>query len=169
MRDDGTVVKFFIKEGKDEDHVEELLIFVNGISNQMNNSDAKINGKDRSIETVVVSLTGNIDLKKLNFDLIGDQVQSKQGSTDIFSNENMVFKDLKIYPNPSQDVVTIDLPSQIENDVTITVLNSQGKQVHTQVINAENNNLNVSNLQTGVYLIQIAHDDSRIVKRFVKQ
>ena len=169
MRDDGTVVKFFIKEGKDEDHVEELLIFVNGISNQMNNSDAKVNGKDRSIETVVVSLTGNIDLKKLNFDLIGDQVQSKQGSTDIFSNENMVFKDLKIYPNPSQDVVTIDLPSQIENDVTITVLNSQGKQVHTQVINAENNNLNVSNLQTGVYLIQIAHDDSRIVKRFVKQ
>ena len=169
IRDDGTVVKFFVKDGKDEDHVSELLIFVNGISNQMNNTDAKTNGKKRNIETVVVSLTGNIDLTKLNFDLIGDQVQLKESSASILANEGMVFKDLKVYPNPSQDLMTIDLPSQLENDVTITVLNSQGKQVQTQVINAKSNTLDVSNWQAGIYLIEISYEDSRIVKRFVKK
>ena len=81
----------------------------------------------------------------------------------------MIFKDLKVYPNPSQDTVTIDLPNELEKDVNITVVDAQGKQVQTQVINAENNTLNVSDWQAGVYLIQITQDDSRVVKRFVKQ
>jgi len=65
VKDDGTVVKFFIKEGKDEDHVEELLIFVNGLGNKMD-GDVKINGKERQFETIVVSLTGNIDLNQIS-------------------------------------------------------------------------------------------------------
>ena len=169
IRDDGTVVKFYIKEGREQDHVEELLIFINGISNQMNDSKPEVNGKSRNIETVVVSVTGNIDLKQINFDLIGDQIQSKQSSAKILSEESMVFKDLKVYPNPSQDRVTIDLPSELNNNVNITVLNAQGKQVQTQVINAQSNTLDISDLQAGVYLIQFTYDDSRIVKRFVKQ
>ena len=117
VRDNGAVVKFYIKEGKEEDHVEELLIFVNGLSNQMNDSDVKMNGKERKVETVVVSLTGNIDLNKFNFDLIGDQVALGQTSANILSKERMVFKDLKVYPNPSDDMLTIDLPSELENDI----------------------------------------------------
>jgi len=66
VKDDGTVIKFFIKEGKDEDHVEELLIFVNGLSNKMEDSDVKINGKERQFETIVVSLTGDIDLNQIS-------------------------------------------------------------------------------------------------------
>ncbi|WP_104734082.1 DUF4252 domain-containing protein [Hanstruepera ponticola] len=169
IRDEGTVVKFYIKEGREQDHVEELLIFINGISNQMNDSKADGNGKARNIETVVVSVTGNIDLKQINFDLIGDQIQSKQSSAKILSQDSMVFKDLKVYPNPSQDKVTIDLPSELKNNVNITVLNAQGKQVQTQVINAQNKTLDISDLQAGVYLIQFIYDDSRVVKRFVKQ
>jgi len=37
------------------------------------------------------------------------------------------------------------------------------------VINAQSNTLDISDLQAGVYLIQFTYDDSRIVKRFVKQ
>jgi len=85
------------------------------------------------------------------------------------SKESMIFKDLKVYPNPSQDVLTIDLPTVMENDINITVLDSQGRQVQTQTINASSNSLNVSNWQAGVYLIQIEYEDSHIVKRFVKQ
>lgn len=168
VRDDGTIVKFFVKDGKSPNHVEEVLIFVSGISNQMNDSNTN-NDKARNIETVVVSLTGNIDLKQINFDLIGDQVQLKDSSASLLSEEGMIYKDLKIYPNPSKDLVTIDLPSELDNNVNITVLNSQGKQMSTQVINANNNTLNVSGLQAGVYMIEITHEDSRIVKRFVKQ
>jgi len=168
VKDDGAVVTFYIREGKEEDYVEELLILVKGLSTKMNDSDVKINGKERTVETIVVSLTGNINLNQFNFDLIGDQVALKQTSANILSKESMVFKDLKVYPNPSDDLLTIDLPSELENDINITVLNSQGKQIQTQVINAKNNTLNVSNWQSGVYLIQITYEDAQVVKRFVK-
>lgn len=65
VKDDGTEVKFYVKEGKDADHVKELLIFVNGIDQVMDDK-IEINGKERKIETVVVSMTGNIDLNEIS-------------------------------------------------------------------------------------------------------
>ncbi len=65
VKDDGTEVKFYVKEGMDADHVEELLIFVNGVDKVMEDK-IEVNGKERKIETVVVSLTGNIDLNEIS-------------------------------------------------------------------------------------------------------
>ncbi|MBQ4914842.1 DUF4252 domain-containing protein [Maribacter sp. MMG018] len=59
VKDKDANVKFYIKPGKDEDHVSELLMFVTGI----NNSDVELNG--RKVETVLLSLTGDIDLNKI--------------------------------------------------------------------------------------------------------
>ena len=66
VKDDGTEVKFYVKEGKDADHVKELLIFVNGIDKAMKGKGVEINGENRKIETVVVSLTGDIDLNEIS-------------------------------------------------------------------------------------------------------
>ena len=66
VKDDGAEVKFYIQEGKDEDHVKELLIFVNGIDKVMNGEGVEINGENRKIETVIVSLTGDIDLNEIS-------------------------------------------------------------------------------------------------------
>ncbi|MDL5511687.1 DUF4252 domain-containing protein [Arenibacter sp. M-2] len=59
VKDKDANVKFYIKSGKDEDHVSELLMFVTGI----NNTDLEIN--NRKFETVLLSLTGDIDLNKI--------------------------------------------------------------------------------------------------------
>jgi hypothetical protein len=65
VKDEGTEVKFYVKEGKDSDHVKELLIFVNGIDKVVKES-VEINGDQRRIETVVVSLTGDINLNEIS-------------------------------------------------------------------------------------------------------
>lgn len=59
VKDKDANVKFYVRNGKDEDHVSELLMFVTGIKN----SDMKVN--DRQIETVLLTLTGDIDLTKI--------------------------------------------------------------------------------------------------------
>ncbi|MBT8320047.1 MAG: DUF4252 domain-containing protein [Eudoraea sp.] len=59
VKDKDANVKFYVKNGKDDDHVSELLMFVTGISNV----DMEIN--DRKIETVLLTLTGDIDLTKI--------------------------------------------------------------------------------------------------------
>ena len=59
VNDKDADVKIYVKEGRDEDHVKELLMFVNGIEKHA----GKIEG--RSAEAVIVSLTGDIDLNKI--------------------------------------------------------------------------------------------------------
>ncbi|UJH69338.1 DUF4252 domain-containing protein [Allomuricauda sp. SCSIO 65647] len=58
IKDKDTNVKFYIKEGKDDDHVSELLMFVTGLK--------EVEADGRSFETVLLSLTGDIDLNKIN-------------------------------------------------------------------------------------------------------
>lgn len=65
VKDDGAEVKFYVKEGKDSNHVKELLIFVNGINKVMKET-VEINGQQRRVETVIVSLTGDINLNEIS-------------------------------------------------------------------------------------------------------
>ena len=57
VKDGDTNLKFYIKNGKDEDHVSELLMFVTGIEDD--------EGRKANIETVLLSMTGDIDLTKV--------------------------------------------------------------------------------------------------------
>ncbi len=59
VKDKEANVKFYVKKGKDEDHVSELLMFVTGIKNM----DVEVD--NRQIETVLLTLTGDIDLTKI--------------------------------------------------------------------------------------------------------
>ena len=54
VKDKDANVKIYVKTGKDEDHVSELLMFVSDMQNKANQ------------EAVILSLTGDIDLNKIS-------------------------------------------------------------------------------------------------------
>jgi hypothetical protein len=58
IKDKDANVKIYVKEGKDEDHVSELFMFITSFKNNL-----KVSG--RKPEVVIVSLSGNIDLNKI--------------------------------------------------------------------------------------------------------
>tara|TARA_R110000772_G_scaffold1210_2_gene4286 strand:+ start:15651 stop:16190 length:540 start_codon:yes stop_codon:yes gene_type:complete len=58
VNDKDAKVNIYIKEGKDDDHVTELLLFVNEINTEHKG--------DRNPESVIVSITGDIDLTKVS-------------------------------------------------------------------------------------------------------
>jgi hypothetical protein len=61
VKDEGSNVKIYVRQGKDEDHVSELLMFVSGVEKYLNNSDSPIKAN-----SVILSLTGDIDLNKIS-------------------------------------------------------------------------------------------------------
>ncbi len=61
IKDKETNVKIYIKQGKDEDHVSELLMFVNGVGKYTAAADSPI-----KVESVIIALTGDIDLNKIS-------------------------------------------------------------------------------------------------------
>jgi hypothetical protein len=54
VKDGGSNVMIYVKEGKSEDYVKELFMFV------------KDGGENSDKESVIISLTGNIDLKQIS-------------------------------------------------------------------------------------------------------
>ncbi len=66
IKDGDQNVKFYVREGKDANHVKELLMFITGLKEVMKDSDVTINGEKREFETVVLSLTGDIDLRQVS-------------------------------------------------------------------------------------------------------
>ncbi|MGB3608672.1 MAG: DUF4252 domain-containing protein [Psychroserpens sp.] len=66
FKDGEQTVKFYVKEGSDENHVKELLMFVNGLKEMTKDQNIEINGKKREVETVIVSITGDIDLREIS-------------------------------------------------------------------------------------------------------
>jgi PIN domain nuclease of toxin-antitoxin system len=66
FKDGDQTVKFYVKEGKDENHVKELFMLISGLKELTKDSKIEINGEKREFETVVVSITGDIDLREIS-------------------------------------------------------------------------------------------------------
>jgi hypothetical protein len=65
IKDGDQTVKFYVREGKDENHVKEFLMFITGLK-EITDGEIEINGKKREIETVLLTLTGDIDLRQIS-------------------------------------------------------------------------------------------------------
>ncbi|TXE10700.1 DUF4252 domain-containing protein [Gelidibacter salicanalis] len=66
FKDGNQTVKFYVKEGRDENHVKELLMYINGLKELTQDAKIEINGEKRDIETIVVSIIGDIDLREIS-------------------------------------------------------------------------------------------------------
>jgi subtilisin family serine protease len=73
---------------------------------------------------------------------------------------NEISNNIKIYPNPTKDVINI---SGINNFNTIEIVNVNGKVV--KEFNGYTNTININDLDNGNYLIKIITDDNVISKR----
>lgn len=107
--------------------------------------------------TITTGLCGGI-LTAGNATLTGD-VQD----TTLSRNEFSINKGIAVYPNPTNDWINIKSNSQIKN---IEIWNIQGRKI----LNFENTNLiDVSNLQSGIYITRIQTEDGLQISNFIKK
>src|SRR5690606_2504682 len=66
FKDGNQTVKFYVKEGRDENHVKELLMYINGLKELTKDAKIEINGEKRDIETILVSIIGDVDLREIS-------------------------------------------------------------------------------------------------------
>lgn len=69
--------------------------------------------------------------------------------------------DLKIYPNPSNDMLQIETDKAIKY---IQIMSLNGQLMTT----TQNNNIDVSQLSTGVYIVKVYINEGVITRKFVK-
>ncbi|WP_237421220.1 choice-of-anchor tandem repeat GloVer-containing protein [Flavobacterium sp. Sd200] len=78
-------------------------------------------------------------------------------------------KSIKLFPNPTEDILNIKLPENIEVTVTsIKIANSLGQIIREQKIQ-NNGAIDVSQLQTGIYVISFTTNYGDWKEKFVKE
>jgi len=84
------------------------------------------------------------------------------------SIEDEAFRNFSILPNPASDVLTVKLPSN-PNAAEIEVFSIIGQRVLTKSLSTTADApLDVSNLQSGLYIIRVTSGENSQTKRFVK-
>ncbi|MFK7947918.1 MAG: T9SS type A sorting domain-containing protein [Saprospiraceae bacterium] len=81
--------------------------------------------------------------------------------------------DVKVYPNPAQDNLTIDFTTSADEDVIITVTDMTGRVLISQnrnVAQGENQlNIDLTNLPQGNYFLQLKSTTTSTIQAIVKQ
>lgn len=77
---------------------------------------------------------------------------------------------IRIYPNPVQHTLYVDLSQLAQKKLDIRITDSSGRLVYEEKkINGVLKNLDVSALKTGVYILHISSDNIVLPVRFVRQ
>jgi subtilisin-like proprotein convertase family protein len=86
------------------------------------------------------------------------------------SNPNLEFADLKLYPNPNKGNFNIELNSDSSENIQINVFDIRGREILNKTYKASgsfNQNIDLQNAKSGVYLVTISDGTKKTVKRII--
>jgi hypothetical protein len=91
------------------------------------------------------------------------------GETD-YIPQLKLFQVMEVYPNPATNKLTLQTTNMQGNKYTLQILALDGQVLMQQVItNPNQNEIDVSMLPAGMYLIALQDEKQRAVRKFVKQ
>jgi hypothetical protein len=112
---------------------------------------------------------GNVFYRLISVD--NDGSQSISNTQHITGNEAITL--FTTYPNPAQDVLTIEASNAFEGNVSIKVMDAIGKNYNLSVLNTTTNSVsvNVSRLGKGIYFAQLFDANGGIIftQKFIKE
>lgn len=111
--------------------------------------NVKITGKT----TRTVTNGGNVSITKLH--------ETGEMELDMLEDDQ-----IRLYPNPVKSDLTVMVPFE---NVTMKIVSITGAVLKEQVLLEKENQVNVSELPNGVYMIYVEAEDGPIVERFIKQ
>ena len=141
--------------------VDILTTYVDPVDPLSTNSGALLNGGPFAN---VIGLTSGW---KVNYvDIIGGKVQlSFDPNLSTSDNAFSKFK-FNYYPNPTSNLVNLSAEKNISKVELYTIT---GQKVQSNTVNASQKQLNISNLQRGVYLMEVSIDNAKKTFKIVKQ
>jgi hypothetical protein len=90
--------------------------------------------------------------------------------TDVYENINQTLS-LKLFPNPTKSIVSINVFSEKEEKFTLSVLNFQGQQIFGGDFIADrgkyNNQIDFTYFPKGIYYVIVKTENSAITKKVI--
>lgn len=138
-----------------------------GISNclaqtSVNSSGGNIIGSNGSVSYSV----GQIAQKKLvgSNGSVSEGVHQPFEISEVLANEDFtdLVKDLKIYPNPTANDLTLNLININNLDLNFLIIDVNGKVLRNEKINGNETNISVSNLPSSIYFLKVLNQNQEV-------
>lgn len=79
--------------------------------------------------------------------------------------ENISLSNINVYPNPANEILNINTNYVIDN---VVITDITGKIIENISLNTQQNSINISDLENGIYFVKITSNNNVFVKQFVK-
>jgi subtilisin-like proprotein convertase family protein len=86
------------------------------------------------------------------------------------TSEDFTINDLAIYPNPNNGNFNVQFTSNSSNEINVGVHDMRGREIFTKTYTNNglfNENLQLNNVQTGIYMVTIQDGSSKVTKKIV--
>lgn len=107
-------------------------------------------------------------INEITFDGSGAKIIFTDGTSVYYAKENLKMLDFNISPSSINNIV-VKNPFTIQNNIISADTNLKGIQVYslngTLVAQSSNNQLDISNLPAGSYIVKIGKQISKIIKK----
>jgi bacillolysin len=94
------------------------------------------------------------------------------GTATIFGNTNEIAKNnavLKVYPSPATDILNVSVIGETNGKGIIKVVDVNGEVVMQQKVNNSVQQVDISRLAKGVYMLKIENGSGLLTSKFIKQ
>lgn len=92
---------------------------------------------------------------------------------DVSIGENVLSQNLKLYPNPTNGILNLELDLDGSDNISIRIMDMSGKQVFTQSIHhkseSTSESFDISNLSKGIYMIEVSSGEETAIRRLIKE
>ncbi len=95
---------------------------------------------------------------------------TKETIVTLGTPENFEFEGFALYPNPNNGNFTLQLKSNTASDISVSVHDLRGRSIVEKKYNNTgivSQNIQLNNIQSGVYLVTITDGEKKVVKRIV--
>lgn len=111
--------------------------------------------------------TGNTVSTVAKFDALRIRATSSENLLGVNDIDNTLSESIKLYPNPANDVINLSTSNSLSiNKLEIIDINGRKIKSIKNIINKE---INISDLNKGLYLINIYSTDGMVTKKIIKQ
>jgi hypothetical protein len=75
--------------------------------------------------------------------------------------------DIKLYPNPTTDLINYEI--DLEQPVTIEIFDIRGQKIKSKETNLKSGTFDFTNQQSGIYMIKITSCTQTLIKKIIKE
>lgn len=124
-------------------------------------------GKNTTLTIADITNDGKLDM------MIGNQsggISYFKGADAVISvEEYKILEGITVYPNPTKELLTLDLGTNYLKNASVKVFDLLGKTIFNQKVSSNKTTINLNGLNQGVYLVKFTNDLGSKVFKVVKE